>query len=163
MTTKKLYIGNLPFNAEEGQLKIHFEADGRQVTSVKIMMDRENRPLLPRLRLRRDGNLRKTRKRRSRLCTIEDFMGQVALTSSTRRANSRLAQVVLADLAPISAAPVAVALVGPGLTGPVAPAASAARGGRDRAPGGFGGGGGGGYVPPAGAPGFDPCRKGWAC
>lgn len=39
--TKKLYVGNLPFNAEESQLKLHFESDGRQVTSVKIMMDRE--------------------------------------------------------------------------------------------------------------------------
>jgi RNA recognition motif-containing protein len=38
---KKLYIGNLPFSAEEAQLKALFEADGRQVASVKIMMDRE--------------------------------------------------------------------------------------------------------------------------
>src|SRR4051812_13559636 len=39
--TKKLYVGNLPFGADEAQLKIHFGGDGRQVTSVKIMMDRE--------------------------------------------------------------------------------------------------------------------------
>jgi cold-inducible RNA-binding protein len=38
---KKLYIGNLPFTAEEQQLRALFEGDGRQVASVKIMMDRE--------------------------------------------------------------------------------------------------------------------------
>jgi RNA recognition motif-containing protein len=38
---KKLYVGNLPFGADEATLKAHFETDGRQVASVKIMMDRE--------------------------------------------------------------------------------------------------------------------------
>jgi RNA recognition motif-containing protein len=37
----KLYIGNLPFTADEQQLREVFGADGRQVASVKIMMDRE--------------------------------------------------------------------------------------------------------------------------
>jgi RNA recognition motif-containing protein len=41
MTTKKLYVGNLPFTADESTLRAHFEGDGRKVDSVKIMMDRE--------------------------------------------------------------------------------------------------------------------------
>ncbi len=41
MTNKKIYVGNLPFSAEENQLKALFEGDGRQVLSVKIMTDRE--------------------------------------------------------------------------------------------------------------------------
>lgn len=41
MTTKKLYVGNLPFTADETSLRTHFEGDGRKVDSVKIMMDRE--------------------------------------------------------------------------------------------------------------------------
>lgn len=39
--TKKLYVGNLSFSAEEEQLKSLFASDGRQVTSVKILNDRE--------------------------------------------------------------------------------------------------------------------------
>jgi RNA recognition motif-containing protein len=38
---KKLYIGNLPYSADETQLRELFGADGRTVTSVKIMLDRE--------------------------------------------------------------------------------------------------------------------------
>jgi RNA recognition motif-containing protein len=38
---KKLYVGNLPFSADENSLRAHFEQDGRQVTSCRIMMDRE--------------------------------------------------------------------------------------------------------------------------
>lgn len=38
---KKLYVGNLPFAAEEGQLMSLFAGDGRQVASIKIMSDRE--------------------------------------------------------------------------------------------------------------------------
>jgi RNA recognition motif-containing protein len=34
-------VGNLPFSADETQLRALFGADGRTVTSVKIMMDRE--------------------------------------------------------------------------------------------------------------------------
>ena len=37
---KKLYIGNLPFTAEEGQLQALFGSDGRQVASVRILSDR---------------------------------------------------------------------------------------------------------------------------
>ncbi|MFZ9595207.1 MAG: RNA recognition motif domain-containing protein [Bdellovibrionia bacterium] len=37
---KKLYVGNLPFSAEEGQLQALFAADGRQVTSVRILSDK---------------------------------------------------------------------------------------------------------------------------
>lgn len=38
---KKLYIGNLPFSAEESQLEALFGSDGRQVASVRILTDRE--------------------------------------------------------------------------------------------------------------------------
>ena len=36
----KLYIGNLPFTAEEGQLEALFGADGRKVASVHILVDK---------------------------------------------------------------------------------------------------------------------------
>lgn len=36
---KKLYIGNLPFSAEEAQLHALFGADGRKVESVRILTD----------------------------------------------------------------------------------------------------------------------------
>ena len=39
---KKLYIGNLPFTAEEQQLQAMFAGDGREVSSVKILVDRES-------------------------------------------------------------------------------------------------------------------------
>lgn len=39
--SKKLYVGNLPFDAEETALKAAFEADGRQVASVRIITDRD--------------------------------------------------------------------------------------------------------------------------
>lgn len=38
---KKLYVGNLPPAAEEAQLLALFGAEGRQVTSVHILNDRE--------------------------------------------------------------------------------------------------------------------------
>jgi RNA recognition motif-containing protein len=38
---KKLYVGNLPFSAEEGQLQAIFGEEGRQVASVRILNDRE--------------------------------------------------------------------------------------------------------------------------
>jgi RNA recognition motif-containing protein len=38
---KKLFIGNLPYSAEEGQLQVLFGNDGRQVVSVRILTDRE--------------------------------------------------------------------------------------------------------------------------
>ncbi len=37
---KKLYIGNLPFSAEEAQLRALFGGDGRQVTSVHVPIDK---------------------------------------------------------------------------------------------------------------------------
>ena len=37
---KKLYIGNLPFTAEENQLQSLFGSDGRQVISVRILSDK---------------------------------------------------------------------------------------------------------------------------
>ena len=37
---KKLYIGNLPFTAEESQLLALFGGDGRQVASVRILQDK---------------------------------------------------------------------------------------------------------------------------
>jgi cold-inducible RNA-binding protein len=38
---KRLYVGNLPYQAEEAQLRSLFEQDGRQVEEVKIVTDRE--------------------------------------------------------------------------------------------------------------------------
>lgn len=37
---KKLYVGNLPFTAEETQLQALFGGDGRQVASVRILSDK---------------------------------------------------------------------------------------------------------------------------
>src|SRR4051794_37295968 len=37
----KLFVGNLPFTAEESALSELFAADGRQVTSVRILSDRD--------------------------------------------------------------------------------------------------------------------------
>jgi RNA recognition motif-containing protein len=39
----KLYVGNLPFTAEEAQLKALFSADGRTVVSVKIPIDKHTK------------------------------------------------------------------------------------------------------------------------
>jgi len=38
---KRLYVGNLPYQCEEAQLRALFEQDGRQVEEVKIVTDRE--------------------------------------------------------------------------------------------------------------------------
>jgi cold-inducible RNA-binding protein len=38
---KRLYVGNLPYQVEEAQLRALFEQDGRQVEEVKIVTDRE--------------------------------------------------------------------------------------------------------------------------
>ncbi len=38
---KKLFVGNLPFTAEEAQLQALFSGEGRQVASVRILSDRE--------------------------------------------------------------------------------------------------------------------------
>ena len=38
---KRLYVGNLPYQCEEAQLRALFEHDGRQVEEVKIVTDRE--------------------------------------------------------------------------------------------------------------------------
>ncbi len=38
---KRLYVGNIPFQTSEAQLRTLFEQDGRQVAEVKIVMDRE--------------------------------------------------------------------------------------------------------------------------
>lgn len=39
----KLYVGNLSFATEESHLQTLFAGDGRQVTSVRIMTDRETK------------------------------------------------------------------------------------------------------------------------
>lgn len=39
--TKKLYVGNLPFSVTENELQDLFGADGRQVSEVAIIMDRD--------------------------------------------------------------------------------------------------------------------------
>jgi len=38
---KRLYVGNIPYQTSEAQLRTLFEQDGGQVTEVKIVMDRE--------------------------------------------------------------------------------------------------------------------------
>lgn len=37
----RLYVGNLPFSADEQQLRTLFEENGRTVTDVKLITDRE--------------------------------------------------------------------------------------------------------------------------
>jgi cold-inducible RNA-binding protein len=37
----RLYVGNLPFDVDEAQLRTLFGQDGRQVSEVKIIMDRD--------------------------------------------------------------------------------------------------------------------------
>jgi RNA recognition motif-containing protein len=37
----RLYVGNLPYDVDEAQLRGLFEKDGRQVSEVKIVMDRD--------------------------------------------------------------------------------------------------------------------------
>jgi RNA recognition motif-containing protein len=38
---KRLFVGNIPYQTDEGQLRSFFEQDGRQVSEVKIVADRE--------------------------------------------------------------------------------------------------------------------------
>ena len=38
---KRLYVGNIPFQTSEAQLRTLFEQDGAQVTEVKVVLDRE--------------------------------------------------------------------------------------------------------------------------
>jgi RNA recognition motif-containing protein len=38
---KNLYVGNLPFNVDEEELRAVFSADGRQVTDVHVVKDRD--------------------------------------------------------------------------------------------------------------------------
>ena len=37
----RLYVGNLPFDVDESQLRSLFQEGGREVTEVKMIMDRE--------------------------------------------------------------------------------------------------------------------------
>jgi len=37
----RLYVGNLPYSADEEQLKTLFSEEGRQVTEVRIVTDRD--------------------------------------------------------------------------------------------------------------------------
>jgi RNA recognition motif-containing protein len=37
----RLYVGNLPFNADDQQVRELFEKNGRTVTEVKLITDRE--------------------------------------------------------------------------------------------------------------------------
>ncbi len=37
----KLYVGNLPFDVDEAQLRTLFQEEGRQVTEVKMITDRD--------------------------------------------------------------------------------------------------------------------------
>ena len=38
---KRLYVGNIPYQTTEDQLRALFESDGAQVAEVKIVMDRD--------------------------------------------------------------------------------------------------------------------------
>jgi len=38
---KRLYVGNLPYQTTEAQLRNLFEQDGAQVADVKVVLDRE--------------------------------------------------------------------------------------------------------------------------
>ena len=38
---KRLFVGNLPYQCDEAQLRALFEQDGRQVEEIKIVTDRE--------------------------------------------------------------------------------------------------------------------------
>ena len=38
---KRLFVGNLPYQCDEAQLRALFEQDGRQVEDIKIVTDRE--------------------------------------------------------------------------------------------------------------------------
>lgn len=40
MTTKRLYVGNLPYTATNDELRVFFEAKGK-VVDAKVLMDRE--------------------------------------------------------------------------------------------------------------------------
>jgi RNA recognition motif-containing protein len=37
----RLYVGNLPFDVDESQLRSLFQEEGREVTEVKMITDRE--------------------------------------------------------------------------------------------------------------------------
>ncbi len=37
----RLYVGNLPFDVDDAQIRTLFGQDGRQVTEIKIITDRE--------------------------------------------------------------------------------------------------------------------------
>jgi RNA recognition motif-containing protein len=39
---KRLYVGNIPYETTEAQLRTLFEQDGAEVTEVKIVMDRDS-------------------------------------------------------------------------------------------------------------------------
>ena len=38
---KRLFVGNLPYSAREEEIRSFFAQDGRQVSEVKIVMDRD--------------------------------------------------------------------------------------------------------------------------
>ena len=38
---KRLYVGNLPYETDESQLRALFEQEGRQVEEVKVVTDRD--------------------------------------------------------------------------------------------------------------------------
>ena len=37
----RLYVGNLPFSADEDQIRQLFEQDGREVSEIKLITDRD--------------------------------------------------------------------------------------------------------------------------
>jgi hypothetical protein len=153
---KKLYVGNLPFNAEESQLKIHFESDGRQVASVKIMMDRETGRSRG-FAFIEMGSPEDAQKAIAALHN-QDFMGRPLMINEAREQPPRTGGFG-GPRPNIGGGGGGFVSSGPRPNGPGGPPPSSGGfgGGHSRGPsggGGFGGGGGGGF-PPSGA-GFEP-------
>lgn len=150
--TKKLYIGNLPFNAEESLLKLHFEADGRQVTSVKIMMDRETGRSRG-FAFVEMGSPEDAQKAITALHN-QDFMGRPLTVNEAREQPPRTGGFGGPRPSIGGGGSGFGGGGGPRPNGPNGPSGGFSGGGRGPSPGGFGGGGGG--FPPAGGAGFEP-------
>ena len=153
--TKKLYVGNLPFNAEETQLKIHFEGTDRQVTSVKIMMDRETGRSRG-FAFVEMGTPEDAQKAITALHN-QDFMGRPLTINEARDQPPRTGGFggPRPNIGGSSGGPSGFSGGGPRPVGtPGFGGGGAPSGGRGGYAG--GGGGGGGGFPPAGGAGFDP-------
>jgi RNA recognition motif-containing protein len=159
---KKLYVGNLPFSAEESTLRTHFESDGRQVLSVKIMMDRET----GRSRGFAFVEMATPEDAQKAIAALnnKDFMGRPLMINEAREPAPRGAGGFGGGPRPggFGGGPRPVGSGGGGFGGPrpvggggPRPVGGGGFGGPPRSGGGFGGGG-GGFPPAGGAGGFEP-------